>query len=205
MKKANIVLVGQPNAGKSTVFNVLSDLKTTVSNFSGTSVEIAQSFINNNGQVFHIVDLPGVYSLNPGDEAEKVTYAYLTQQSIDLIINVVDASMISRSLELTVELLEFGIPMVIALNMWDEAERKGLKIYPEKLEKLLNIPVVVTSALYGKGIRELMNTCGQVVQRQNNAPAFLEYTSTWKSTCANWKGIFVVVRSPKTARRDFTP
>ncbi len=203
MKKSNIVLVGQPNAGKSTVFNVLSDLKTTVSNFSGTSVEIAQSFINIQGQTFHIVDLPGVYSLNPGDEAEKVTYAYLTQQSIDLIINVVDASMLSRSLELTVELLEFGIPMVIALNMWDEAERKGLKIYPEKLEKLLNIPVVVTSALYGKGIKELVEKCGQEVNRHNPPPAFMEYTSHVEDYIRQLEGYFRGIEITKNGSPRF--
>jgi ferrous iron transport protein B len=177
MKTPNIVLVGQPNAGKSTVFNVLSDIKTSVSNFSGTSVEVAQSYINVHARTFHIVDLPGVYSLNPGDEAEKVTFSYLREQDIDLIINVVDASMLSRSLELTVELMEFGIPMVIALNMWDEAERKGLKIYPEKLEELLKTPVVTTSALYGKGIKELVEKCHQVVNADPQTPTRMEFTS----------------------------
>lgn len=177
MSHPNIVLIGQPNAGKSTVFNVLSDLKTSVSNFSGTSVEVAQSFINVHGRSVHLIDLPGVYSLKPGDEAEKVTFHFLTHQPIDLVINVVDASMLSRSLELTVELMEFGIPMVIALNMWDEAERKGLMIYPEKLEKLLNIPVVTTSALYGKGIKELMEKCHQLLKQDLVAPETMVFTS----------------------------
>ncbi len=178
-KIPEIALLGQPNAGKSTVFNVLSDIKTSVSNFSGTSVDIAHSLIDIHGQTFHIVDLPGVYSLNPGDEAEKVTFEYLANEHIDLIIDVVDASMLSRSLELTVELMEFGTPMVIALNMWDEAERKGIRIYPEKLEKMLNIPVVTTSALYGKGIRELLEKCSEVVNgnRKNNRPVKMGYTS----------------------------
>jgi len=177
MKKAEIVLVGQPNAGKSTVFNVLSDIKTATSNFSGTSVEKAESDINIEGRTFHLVDLPGAYSLNPGDEAEKVTFSYLTLKDIDLVINVVDATQLARGLELTVELIEFGIPMVIALNMWDEAERKGLKIYPEKLEKLLNIPVVTTSALLGKGIDILMKTCRKVIYDGNPPPGPMEYTS----------------------------
>lgn len=177
MKKPEIVLVGQPNAGKSTVFNVLSDIKTHSSNFSGTSVEKAESDICVNGQVFHIVDLPGAYSLNPGDDAEKVTYHYLLEKDIDLVINVVDASLLSRSLELTVELLEFGIPMVIALNMWDEAERKGLKIYPEKLQELLNVPVVTTSALLGKGINNLLQTCAKVYRDKKKLPGPIAYTS----------------------------
>lgn len=177
MKKPEIVLVGQPNAGKSTVFNVLSDIKAMASNFSGTSVEKFENDVEIDDRIFHVIDLPGVYSLNPGDEAEKVTYAYLEEKKIDLVINVVDATQLARSLELTVELIEFGIPMVIALNMWDEAERKGLKIYPEKLEKFLNIPVVTTSALYGKGIKNLMDSCYKTITNGNRPPTKLEYTS----------------------------
>jgi len=177
MKKPEVVLVGQPNSGKSTIFNVLSDIKAASSNFSGTSVEKMESDINISARVFHIIDLPGVYSLNPGDDAEKVTFGYLTEKNVDLVINVVDAAQLARSLELTVELMEFGIPMVIALNMWDEAERKGLKIYPEKLEQLLNIPVVTTSALYGKGIKSLMKACYERVNKKENLPDKIEYTS----------------------------
>ncbi|MCP4216523.1 MAG: ferrous iron transport protein B [bacterium] len=177
MKKPEIILLGQPNAGKSTVFNVLSDIKTHASNFSGTSIEKAESDIQINGRAFHIVDLPGVYSLNPGDEAEKVSYQYLNEENFDLIVNVVDASLLSRSLELTVELMEFGKPMVIALNMWDEAERKGLKVYPEKLQELLGIPVVVTSALYGKGITQLTEACYDKVFGKSVPPVTMEYTS----------------------------
>ena len=88
-KIPEIALLGQPNAGKSTVFNVLSDIKTSVSNFSGTSVDIAHSRIDVHGQTFHLVDLPGVYSLNPGDEAEKVTFAYLADEDIDLMRDII--------------------------------------------------------------------------------------------------------------------
>lgn len=177
MKKPKIALVGQPNAGKSTVFNVLSDIKTSSSNFSGTSVEFTESDIDIRGETFYIIDLPGVYSLNPVDEAEKLTFRYLINEDVDLIINVVDASLLARSLELTVELIEFGIPMVIALNMWDEADRKGLKIYPQKLEKALNIPVVTTSALYGKGVKKLVEKCYDIFTSGTGTPKKLEYTS----------------------------
>ncbi len=177
-QKPSIALVGQPNSGKSTVFNVLSDIKAYSSNFSGTSVEYTESDINIKGQTFHIIDLPGIYSLNFGDEAEKLTFEYLINRDIDLIINVVDASLLARSLELMVELLEFGIPMVIALNMWDEADRKGIKIYPERLEKALHLPVVTTSARYGKGVRNLIDTCHEVITSGNCMPGpRLEYTS----------------------------
>ena len=179
MKNPEIVLIGQPNAGKSTVFNVLSDIKAVASNFSGTSVEKFENDITIDGRVFHIIDLPGVYSLNPGDEAEKVTYSYLAKKKIDLVVNVVDATQLARGLELTVELIEFGIPMVMALNMWDEADRKGLKIYPEKLEEFLNIPVVTTSALYGKGIKNLMKSCYKTIYNGNRPPIDLPPASGW--------------------------
>ncbi|HDP94616.1 MAG TPA: ferrous iron transport protein B [Candidatus Aminicenantes bacterium] len=178
MKKAfTIALVGQPNSGKSTLFNVLSDRKVMASNFSGTSVEISRSDMVARGRVFHVVDLPGIYSLNPGDEAENVTLRFLMEQEVDLIVNVVDASLLSRSLELTVELAELGIPMVIALNMWDEAGRKGLQIYPEKLEERLGIKVRPTSALYGKGVVRLVETSYRCLVGECDPPRRLLYTS----------------------------
>jgi len=178
MKKAfTIALVGQPNSGKSTLFNVLADRKAMASNFSGTSVEISRTEMMARGRIFHVVDLPGIYSLNPGDEAENVTLRYLMEQPVDLIVNVVDASLLSRSLELTVELGELGIPMVIALNMWDEAGRKGLRIYPEKLEERLGIRVRPTSALYGKGVTRLVETSYRCLVGGCEAPRLLRYTS----------------------------
>ncbi len=151
-----IVLVGQPNAGKSTLFNVLSDIKAAAGNFAGTSVKITQSAIQLEGREFMLLDLPGTYSLNAADDAERITRDYLLHEPVDLVVNVVDSTLLSRSLELTVELLELGLPMVIALNMQDEAEKRGLKIDHEKLEKRLGVPVVPTSALHGKGVRQLM-------------------------------------------------
>ena len=165
MTHFKIVLVGQPNAGKSTLFNVLSDIKAAASNFAGTSVKITQSAIQLEGRVFQLLDLPGTYSLNAQDDAEKITQEYLLNEKVDLIINVVDSTLLARSLELTSELLELGLPLAIALNMQDEAEKRGLKIDHEKLEKTLGVPVVPTAALHGKGVRLLMERCS----RQLNA------------------------------------
>ena len=176
MSNFNIVLVGQPNCGKSTIFNMLSDIKTSTSNFSGTSVEIMETEMNILGKSFHIVDLPGVYTLNPQDEAEKVTLDYLLNKDVDLILNVVDSSMLSRSLELTVELTEFGKPMLVVLNMADEAERKGIKIFPEKLEEILGVKVVVTSALYGKGIKTLLDTIYDLSKAEIKLPKTMDFT-----------------------------
>jgi ferrous iron transport protein B len=151
MTSFKIVLVGQPNAGKSTLFNVLSDIKAAAANFAGTSVKITQSAIQLEGRDFQLLDLPGTYSLNAMDDAEKITQEYLLSEKIDLIVNVVDSTLLARSLELTSELLELGLPLAIALNMQDEAEKRGLKIDHEKLEKALGVPVVPTAALHGKG------------------------------------------------------
>lgn len=177
MKSYKIVLVGQPNAGKSTLFNVLSDIKAAAANFAGTSVKITQSAIQLEGRVFQLLDLPGTYSLNAMDDAEKITQEYLLNEKIDLIVNVVDSTLLARSLELTSELLELGLPMAIALNMQDEAEKRGLKIDHEKLEKLLRVPVVPTSALHGKGVRLLMERCALLLSTKPPPLPVFSYTA----------------------------
>jgi ferrous iron transport protein B len=160
-----IAIVGQPNAGKSTLFNVLSDLKTSTSNFAGTSVQMSESLINIYGDYFKIVDLPGTYSLNYSDNAEKVTYDFLLNEKVDLIINVMDASLFVRSLEMTVEIMELGIPMVVALNMMDEAKFSGLEINQDILADELKIPIVPISAIYGKGVKALTTKCYEVLRK----------------------------------------
>lgn len=177
MTSFKIVLVGQPNAGKSTLFNVLSDIKAAAANFAGTSVKITQSSIQLEGQVFQLLDLPGIYSLNASDDAEKITQEYLLREKIDLIVNVVDSTLLARSLELTSELLELGLPMAIALNMQDEAEKRGLKINHEKLEKALGVPVVPTAALHGKGVRQLMERCSRLLKAEPPPLSVFPYTA----------------------------
>lgn len=172
-----VALVGQPNAGKSTLFNVLSDIKTHSSNFSGTTVEIVTSTISLGGRPCLLIDLPGAYSLNPGDEAERVTLEYLLHEPLDLIVNVVDSTLMSRSLELTVELLELGLPLVVALNQQDEAERRGMRIDVAALETRLQVPVIPTSARLGKGIGRLTETCRQRLGQPAPTRSPLHFTS----------------------------
>lgn len=152
-----IVLMGQPNSGKSTIFNHVAGYKAVTSNFPGKTVEYTSSKINLFGEIFEIVDLPGTYSLTSFDLAELEARKYLLRNSVDVVINVIDTSLLSRSLELTLQLLELRLPMVICLNMIDEAERKGIKIDVEKLSKILGVPVVPTIALKGKGVKELFS------------------------------------------------
>ncbi len=173
METKTIVLAGQPGSGKSTLFDIMSDINTPS---SGATFDYRTTEIDLLGETVRIVDLPGIYSLNPNDPAEKLAVEYLLNNKIDLIINVVNTTMLSRSLELSVELLEFGIPMVIAMNMKDEAEQHGLKINTDELNKQLNIPVQFTSARYGKGVKKLADKCYMMLMSTGYQPKILNYT-----------------------------
>lgn len=152
----DVVFIGQPNCGKSTLFNAVAGLKAVTSNFPGTTVKHTHSKVNVEGRILNIIDLPGMYSLNPSDEAERVALSHLFLEKPDLIINVLDASILGRSLEMTLELIELEYPMIIALNMTDLAEKKGINIDAEKMEKIFKVPVISTIASHGRGIKELM-------------------------------------------------
>jgi ferrous iron transport protein B len=151
-----IAFIGQPNCGKSTIFNYFSGYKAMVSNFPGTTVTYTTSQVVFKGQELTCVDLPGVYSLTSGDPAELESRNYLLQKQTDVIVNVVDASLLSRSLELTLELMSLERPLVVALNMMDEAARKGIRLKPTKLSHLLGVPVVNTVASHGRGLTDLL-------------------------------------------------
>jgi len=153
-----IALIGQPNCGKSTIFNYFSGYKAAVSNFPGTTVKYTVSRVVFEGDELTCVDLPGVYSLTSIDPAERESRNYLLAGESDVIINVIDASLLGRSLELTLELMSLERPLVVALNMMDEAGRKGITIEPEKLSQLLGVPVVPTVAKAGKGLSRLLRT-----------------------------------------------
>jgi ferrous iron transport protein B len=153
----DIVFIGQPNSGKSTLFNAIAGFKAETSNFAGTTVEHTHSKVNFAGNLLNIIDLPGTYSLNPSGEAEKVALRHLFVEKPDLVVNVVDASILGRSLEMTLELIELGYPLVVALNMMDLAEKKGIETDIEKLERYLGVPVIPTIATHGRGIKELLD------------------------------------------------
>ena len=148
-------LIGQPNCGKSTLFNQVAGYKAETGNFSGTTVTFTESKVRVLGEVVELVDLPGTYSLAGMNPAEREALAYLTARHVDVIINVVDASHLIQGLNLTLELMELGIPLVLALNMMDEAARLGMKINGTVLEQLIDVPTLPIVANKGRGIRPL--------------------------------------------------
>ncbi|MDD8030633.1 MAG: ferrous iron transport protein B [Acidobacteriota bacterium] len=170
-----IIFIGQPNCGKSTLFNHIAGFKAQTSNFPGTTVSHTHSEVVWKGKVYSIVDLPGTYSLTPYEPQEKVVLTHIFKEKPDLIVNVIDASLLGRSLELTVELLELEYPMVVVLNMMDLAEKKGIKIDTACLEKKLGVPVIKTVAIRGQGTKELMD-CLEKVLADKVAPGHLCYS-----------------------------
>jgi ferrous iron transport protein B len=162
-----IALVGQPNCGKSALFNSVAGYKTIVSNFPGTTVDYVTSQVNLNGDGFTLVDLPGIYSLSASESEEILARRYLTNERPDLVINILDASVLSRSLELTLELLELEIPLVICLNMIDEAAKKGVEIDMGHLSQDLRVPVIPTIAIRGQGVPELFQSAVETAKSGN--------------------------------------
>jgi len=152
MKK--IILMGNPNVGKSVVFSRLTGAKVISSNYPGTTVDFSKGKIRIDEKPVEIIDAPGTYSLEASNKAEEVASKML--KKADIVINVIDSTNLERNLLLTLELLEKDIPVIIALNLWDEAHHLGIEIDEKELEKLLGIPVVPTVALTGEGIKELV-------------------------------------------------
>ncbi len=147
-------LIGQPNCGKSTLFNQVAGYRAETGNFAGTTVTFTETKVRVLGDVVELVDLPGTYTLLATNPAERVVLDYLIEKPVDAIINVVDATHLVQGLTLTLELMELGRPIVLVINMMDEAKRQGLKLDGEALSQLLGIPVMPMIATRGQGIRE---------------------------------------------------
>jgi len=148
-----IALIGQPNCGKSTLFNQVAGYKAETGNFSGTTVQYTESKVRVGGQVVEIVDLPGAYTLEAQSPAEREAASYLRSNEVDVVVNVVDASRLALGLELTLELLPLNKPVIVALNMMDEADRLGLHIDGPGLQTELGTPVLPLVASKGRGVK----------------------------------------------------
>jgi ferrous iron transport protein B len=150
-----VALIGLPNCGKSTLFNQVAGYKAETGNFSGTTVTFTESRVRVAGEVIELVDLPGAYSLDEGSPAEKEAACYLDSRDVDVIINVADSTQLASALSLTLELVALNKPLILALNMVDEAARMGLKIDAESFSRELNVPVLPLVASKGRGVRGL--------------------------------------------------
>ena len=151
-----VVLLGNPNVGKSALFNQLTGSYVTVSNYPGTTVELARGWIHGHKHQIEVVDTPGMYSLIPISEEERIARQILFAGDVRLLVHVVDAKNIGRMLGLTLQLAEAGRPMALVLNMMDEARNIGLRIDCQRLAALLGMPVIPAVSITGEGIRELL-------------------------------------------------
>lgn len=149
-----IALVGNQNSGKSTLFNALTDMNVKIGNWPGVTVEKKLGIIK--GTNYEIVDLPGIYSINPYSIEEEVSRKFLLEEKPDVIINIVDSTVLERSLYLTMQLLALDTNVIVALNMMDMLEKKGIMIDEKELGKNLGVDVVKVSALKEEGIEELV-------------------------------------------------
>lgn len=151
-----VVIVGNPNVGKSVVFNYLTGAYVTVSNYPGTTVEVSRGKARIHGVEFEIVDTPGMYSLLPITEEERVARRILLSEHPELVLHVVDARNLDRMLPLTLQLVEAGLPVALVVNILDEAERAGIALDLDGLSARLGVPVVGTVAATGRGMKDLL-------------------------------------------------
>lgn len=154
-RTSSIVLVGNPNVGKSVIFSALTGTYVTVSNYPGTTVEITSGSATIGGRKVAVIDTPGVNNLTPASEDEQVTRDMLLSGEAQAVLQVADAKNLRRALFVSLQLAEMGVPFVIALNMMDEASSRNISVDPEKLSHILGVPVVATVATHGRGIDAL--------------------------------------------------
>lgn len=172
-----IALVGNPNSGKTTLFNDLTGAAQYVGNWPGVTVEKKEGRIKFNKDVI-VTDLPGIYSLSPYTMEEVVSRNYILEERPDVIINLVDASNIERNLYLTTQILELGVPVVIALNMMDVIEKRGDKINVANISKKLGVPVLEMSALRSKGVKEVVEKAIEVSKDKKAVPSGIPMGAT---------------------------
>ncbi len=161
-----IALAGNANVGKSVIFNQLTGLHQHIGNWPGKTVEKAEGTLHFKGYTIDIIDLPGIYSLSTFSMEELISRDYIATEKPDLVINVVDASLLERNLFFTLQLLELETPLIIALNQVDMAKKKGIIIDYEKAEKILGVPIIPTVAVSGKGIYKMLETAIEVIEKK---------------------------------------
>jgi len=164
-----IGIVGNPNVGKSVIFNRLTGSYVTVSNYPGTTVNVTRGKAKIDGEEIEVVDTPGMYSLLPITEEERVARLILLEEKPEVILHVVDAKNLERMLPMTFQFIEAGLPVILDLNMMDEVEAVGMEIDAAKLEEKLGVPVVTTVATTGRGMEALRRKLIEHVRCQAGA------------------------------------
>lgn len=172
MKQIKTALAGQPNCGKSTIFNLVSGIEQHIANYPGVTVDKKVGFFNYEDYKIQMVDLPGTYSFSSYSLEERVAKEFIMDEKPDVIVNVVDASNIKRNLYLTFQLLEIGVPVVVVLNMMDVAARRGMEINSKKISQMLGCPVVEASGAKGIGGGDIMKA---IVATYENKESFEDF------------------------------
>ncbi len=207
-----IALIGNPNSGKTSLFNILTGSNQKIGNLPGITVDKKQGVLSYKDLEAEISDLPGIYSLDPDTAEQKLTKNFLSDSKPDLIINIIDSTNISRSLYMTLQLRAFNLPVVVLLNMIDEADRKDIEIDEVKLSQLLNMPVLKISTLKNEGIKEINDT---IIKIRDNGLTVMPSCASCKgcTNCSEASKLYkeidlimsVCVKYPnKNQRRDFT-
>ena len=163
-----ILLMGNPNVGKSALFSRLTGTHIIASNYPGTTVEFTRGYLRRGEEHAEVIDVPGVYTLEPTNRAEEVAVEMLKEG--DLVIDVVDATNLERNLNLTLQLLEREVPVIVALNIWDDARHRGIDIDVARLEELLEVPVVPTVGVTGQGVKELVRRLPEAAVHRKSYP-----------------------------------
>ena len=170
-----VALVGNPNTGKTTLFNLLTGARERTGNWTGVTVDSAHACFDVKGRTFRVADLPGIYSFSPNTEDERVARDYLIRVKPAVVINIVDASNLERSLYLTAQLLDMRVPLVVALNQMDTAERHGMRVDPAHLARHLGCPVIPMVASRGEGLEELKAAALQIAESRRLPTARVLY------------------------------
>jgi ferrous iron transport protein B len=196
-----VAVAGNPNTGKSTLINAIAGSRLHVGNWPGVTVEKKEAQFEFNGHTIRLVDLPGTYSLSPYTQEEIIARDYLLHAKPNLVVNVVDATNLERNLYLTVQILELGLPTVMALNIFDEAEAKGYRIDVAGIEQMLGITVVPTAATQKRGLPELLNAVVAAADTSaGHRPRQLSYGEDIDAA-VSWIGQALEEQHPQVARR----
>ena len=189
-----VAIAGNPNAGKTTIFNALTGLNYKVANYAGVTVEKKETVIEHNGQKYKIIDLPGIYSLSAYSQDEVIACNYILHEKPDYIIDVLDATNLERNLYLTLQLTELNIPVICALNMYEKAEKSGINIREKKLSELMNFPFIKIHGDQHSSVVELLN---KVEQIQNGDEIYIKDNAIVKYNEYIEKAIEEIVSSMK--------